>query len=405
MIIRSLHKNKSLIQRIFGRAGKDKFSPQVLNDRQFRHELAKEVFRSDRRVTRRRFGLIRLMFKDLEDSDQIIELDPKLLKELRQRLRISDSIGWYESNLGFLLPETEKEGTLCCANDLAEIALSHGHQVDTEVSIYPDDDELISLADEVRSNDPGGNSSPGNHSHADWSKASGLESAERKGEQSNAKGLSTSCRVKMAKHDFVKSHATPFWKRAVDIVGAGTGLLLLSPLFLATAIGIRLTSKGPIFFRQMREGKNGRHFGILKFRTMVTDAEARQVELRALSEQDGPAFKLKDDPRITKIGKYLRKSCIDELPQLVNVLAGDMSLVGPRPLPIHESLECVAWQRARLTVLPGLTCTWQAYAGRDTKFADWMRMDLEYIEQRSFWNDLKLIFDTAFIAILHKGSA
>ena len=155
----------------------------------------------------------------------------------------------------------------------------------------------------------------------------------------------------------------------------------------------------------MREGKNGKQFGILKFRTMVTDAEAMQAELRSLSEQDGPAFKLKDDPRITKIGKYLRKSCIDELPQLVNVLTGDMSLVGPRPLPVHESLECVAWQRARLTVLPGLTCTWQAYAARDTKFAEWMRMDLEYIENRSFWNDIKLIFDTAFVAILHKGSA
>lgn len=406
MIIRSRRKNSSLIQRVFGRSGKGKFSPQVLNEGQFRHELAKEIFRSDRRVTRRRFGLIRLMFKDLEDSSEPNELDPALLNELRKRLRISDSIGWYESNLGFLLPETEKEGTLACANGLTEIALELGYKVDTEVSIYPDDDELISLAEEVRSQDSDSDwESPGKHSHADWSKASNLKKVEANGECSKGQDLSAACRVKMTKHDFVKTCETPVWKRTIDIIGAGTGLLLLSPLFLVAAIGIKATSKGPIFFRQMREGKNGKHFGILKFRTMVTDAEAKQAELRSLSEQDGPAFKLKNDPRITKIGKYLRKSCIDELPQLVNVLTGDMSLVGPRPLPIHESLECVAWQRARLTVLPGLTCTWQAYADRDTKFADWMRMDLEYIETRSLGNDLKLIFDTAFVAILHKGSA
>lgn len=404
MIIRSRRKNRSLIQRIFGRASNDKFSPQVLNEGQFRHELAKEVFRSDRRVTRRRFGLIRLMFRKLDDSVQPFELDPALLNELRKRLRISDSIGWYESNLGFLLPETEKEGTLCCANDLAEIALRHGYEVDTEVSIYPDDDELISLADEISSDDSGDHPVI-NPPHADWSEAKGSRSVSGSNESGSLGGGNINARVKMAKHSFVRACPTPVWKRAIDIAGSGAGLLILSPLFLGAALGIKLTSKGPIFFRQIREGKNGQQFGILKFRTMVTDAEARQVELRALSEQDGPAFKLRDDPRITKIGKYLRKSCIDELPQLVNVLTGEMSLVGPRPLPVHESLECVAWQRARLTVLPGLTCTWQAYADRDTKFADWMRMDLEYIEERSLWNDLKLIFDTAFIALLHKGSA
>jgi len=400
MIIRTRRKNESLIQRIFGRTGGQEFSPQVLSEAQFRHELAKEVFRSDRRVTRRQFGLIRVLFKDLKDpADK--ELDPELLSQLRKRLRVADSIGWYQSNLGFLLPETEKDGTLACANDLTEIALGLGYEVDTEVSIYPDDDELISLADEIKPGDSDQDSDPVNKSHADWSKSSNLESVE----QGNGDGPTAISRVKMAKHAFVKTHATPFWKRTIDIFGAGAGLLVLSPLFLVAAICIKATSRGPVFFRQMREGKNGKQFGILKFRTMCTDAEAKQAELRELSEQDGPAFKLTNDPRITKVGKYLRKSCIDELPQLVNVLTGDMSLVGPRPLPVHESLECVAWQRARLTVLPGLTCTWQAYADRDTKFADWMRMDLEYIENRSFKNDVKLIFDTAFVAILHKGSA
>ena len=162
------------------------------------------------------------------------------------------------------------------------------------VSIYPDDDELISLADEVRSDDADWKSPPGNHSHADWSKASNLGKVESNVDCSNGQDLSASCRVKMTKHSFVKACATPVWKRAIDILGAGAGLLLLSPLFLLAAIGIKATSKGPIFFRQMREGKNGKHFGILKFRTMVIDAETKQAELRSLSEQDGPAFKLKD---------------------------------------------------------------------------------------------------------------
>jgi len=246
MIIRTRRKNESLIQRIFGRAAKQKFSPQVLSEEQFEHELAKEVFRSDRRVTRRRFGLIRVVLKNLEDTDSI-ELDTDLLNELRKRLRISDSVGWYQSNLGFLLPETEKEGTLCCANDIAEITAKHGLEVDTEVSMYPDDDELISVADELKGddNDPDQTHPPINPPHADWSKSSNSDSVDKNGEKSpvHSNGEDSSSRVKMTKHSFVRAYKTPVWKRGIDIVGAGMGLLMLSPLFLVTAIGIKLTSK------------------------------------------------------------------------------------------------------------------------------------------------------------------
>lgn len=197
---------------------------------------------------------------------------------------------------------------------------------------------------------------------------------------------------------------TPWWKRTVDVVGAGTGLLILSPVFLAAAVAIKLGSPGPVFFRQLREGKDGKQFAILKFRTMVPDAENLQDSLRTRSEQDGPAFKLEDDPRVTRVGRYLRRSCVDELPQLVNVLLGQMSLVGPRPLPVVESHACRCWQRMRLTVLPGLTCTWQIQGGRRVKFEQWMRMDLEYIRNRSFLYDLKLILRTAMLAALHRGS-
>ena len=137
---------------------------------------------------------------------------------------------------------------------------------------------------------------------------------------------------------------------------------------------------------------------------MCMDAENQQAALRAQSEQDGPAFTLTNDPRVTSVGKYRRKSCVDELPQLINVLMGQMSLVGPRPLPVGESLGCKTWQRQRLTVLPGLTCTWQAHGGRDTEFEEWMRMDLDYIKNRSFVFDAKLICITALFAVMHRGS-
>jgi len=393
MMIRTRRKNESWIRRLTGRIKRPQALPVVLSEDQFRIELAKEVYRSDRRLTNREFGLIRILMSNSE------EIEMKVLEAFRDRLRVTDSVGWYDSNLAILLPETDKEGTLACANLLAALGIDEGLEFDTEVSIYPIDDELIALADELKIGgdvDEEGSSGTGGP-HANWS-GNGKNGSDKESANTN------SLKIKCTKHAFVRPLPTPWWKRTIDIVGAGFGLVCLSPVFLVAAVAIKLTSSGPVFFRQIREGKNGRHFGILKFRTMVTDAEELQAELLEMSEQDGPAFKLTNDPRVTTIGRYLRKSCVDELPQLWNVLLGQMSLVGPRPLPIHESHGCTAWQRARLTVLPGLTCTWQVYGGRDVKFSEWMRMDIEYIVKRSFWYDLKLIYSTALVAILHRGS-
>lgn len=179
---------------------------------------------------------------------------------------------------------------------------------------------------------------------------------------------------------------------------------MLSPVLLAAAAMIRLNSKGPALFLQWREGKDGQLFRIYKFRTMRVGADEEKSAFRKMSEQDGPAFKLKNDPRITSVGRYLRKSCVDELPQLINVLKGEMSLVGPRPLPVDESLNCSTWHRRRLDVQPGMTCIWQVDGGRDIPFDDWMRMDLDYIRQRSMFTDLKLIAKTAIVTLLHRGS-
>ncbi len=196
----------------------------------------------------------------------------------------------------------------------------------------------------------------------------------------------------------------PSWKRAVDLVGATAGLIVLSPLLAATAAAIRLTSPGPALFTQTRDGLGGRPFAICKFRTMYADAEARKAALRTQSEQDGPAFKMANDPRITPLGRYLRKSCVDELPQLWNVLIGDMSLVGPRPLDSREAAGCENWQRRRRWVTPGLTCIWQVDGKSRVPFKEWMRMDLRYMQARSFWQDMKLVFRTATAVVMHKAS-
>ena len=196
----------------------------------------------------------------------------------------------------------------------------------------------------------------------------------------------------------------PRWKRAVDVVGAAAGLVVLSPLLLATAAAVKLTSPGPVLFRQERDGLGGRKFLINKFRTMVPDAEAKKDALRALSEQDGPAFKLERDPRITPLGRWLRKTCVDELPQLWNVLTGEMSLVGPRPLDSREMAKTGWWERRRLLVTPGLTCIWQVDGKSEVTFKEWMRMDIRYMRDRTFVGDLGLILRTARNIALHRGS-
>jgi len=186
-------------------------------------------------------------------------------------------------------------------------------------------------------------------------------------------------------------------KQIMDFVGALLMVLLAGPLLmLPAALLIKLTSKGPIFFRQMRSGLNGAPFTIYKFRTMVTNAEQIKHELAAMNEMTGPVFKVTKDPRITPVGKWLRKFSIDELPQLFNVLRGEMSLVGPRPLPVDEikRINDLAHRR-RLSVKPGITCLWQVSGRNEIKeFKDWVRLDLEYIDNWSLWLDLKILLWT-----------
>jgi exopolysaccharide biosynthesis polyprenyl glycosylphosphotransferase len=195
-------------------------------------------------------------------------------------------------------------------------------------------------------------------------------------------------------------------KRILDFAVALLALALLAPLFLLTALLIRLTSPGPVFFIQERVGLNKRRFHMFKFRSMVADAERRQAELEHLNEVSGAVFKIKNDPRLTRLGRILRASSIDELPQLFNVLKGDMSLVGPRPLPLRDYVGFSEdWQRRRFSVRPGITCLWQIEGRSSVPFDKWMELDMEYIDRWSLALDIRILVKTIPAVLKGSGAA
>jgi len=195
-------------------------------------------------------------------------------------------------------------------------------------------------------------------------------------------------------------------KRLLDICVAATLLTLLSPLLLAVAVLVKTTSKGPAFYRWKVVGKDGRPFTGYKFRTMVANADDLKASLQSQNEMRGPAFKMKRDPRVTRIGRPLRRFSIDELPQLWSVLKGDMSLVGPRPALQVDFMTFNEWQRQRVAAKPGVTCTWQV-SGRNaiSDFDDWVRLDLEYIAGWSLWLDVKILLRTVVAVVTGRGAS
>ena len=196
-----------------------------------------------------------------------------------------------------------------------------------------------------------------------------------------------------------------FAKRLIDIGLSLIALILLLPVFIFTTIMIKATSKGPILFRQVRSGKNGRRFTLYKFRSMVVGAEMRKRALTHRNEMQGPVFKMQRDPRVTPFGRFMRKFSIDELPQLYNVIKGDLSLVGPRPALPAEVDMYESWQRRRLSMKPGVTCIWQVSGRNRIDFDRWMEMDLQYIDNFSIWLDFKILFRTIFVVLTGYGAA
>jgi len=193
-------------------------------------------------------------------------------------------------------------------------------------------------------------------------------------------------------------------KRTFDVFFSFSVIVLVSPLFIIIAIAIWFNDRGPVFFIQERVGLNGRCFRIFKFRTMVANAEALKVSLLGLNEQTGPVFKIKNDPRVTRVGRFLRKTSLDELPQFYNVIRGEMSIVGPRP-PISSEVEMYKlWQKRRLTMKPGITCTWQVSGRNNIPFNQWMKLDLDYIDNWSFTWDAVLIIKTIKAIFIGSGN-
>ena len=285
-----------------------------------------------------------------------------LVKTIEGRLRFTDEVGWLNdehSQIGVVMHRTPPQGAWKVADDICQAFSTEFLPPLCAVYHYP---SYPGMEDEVTDK-------------------VGAEPANA-GETKRVQPLEP-----------LLIHKTPAWKRCLDVVAAAAGLLLLSPLFVLVAMAVKLTSRGPVFFGQLRTGLAGKPFTIYKFRSMTADAESKKQLLMAFNEQDGPAFKIKHDPRVTLVGRFLRRTSIDELPQLWNILKGEMSLVGPRPLPCKEADACRQWQRQRSDVTPGITCIWQVHGTRDW-FDDWVRLDVQYVRSRSLRQDLKLILET-----------
>lgn len=195
-----------------------------------------------------------------------------------------------------------------------------------------------------------------------------------------------------------------FLKRIIDIIGALFGIIFLSPVMIITAIAIKLDSKGKVIFLQERVGEDGRLFNMYKFRSMVSEAEQLLDKLYKKNEMSGPMFKMKNDPRVTKVGRFIRKTSIDELPQLFNVLKGDMSLVGPRPNLPREVIKFTQYDKQKLLVKPGITCYWQVMGRNEIGFNEWIELDIKYIRERNLWLDMKLIFLTFHVLFGDKNA-
>jgi len=345
-------------------------SPYLLDAEGFEQAARCEQMRVDRNGS-----VVSLLLIELPSEAATPRDVSRLARLLEGRLRLTDTTGLLsDGRVGVLLPDTPQSGAWKVAEDICETYPLGGSRPDCEVLVYPEKP----AAPRPQKEDGGARPTP---------------VAEP--------GVTASSAV--SRYDHMLIRPTPFWKRALDIVGASFGVLLTGPVILAAAAAVRMTSPGGAFYMQEREGLGGERFKILKLRTMRVDADSLKPALRSESVQDGPAFKLHDDPRVTPIGRLLRRTSLDELPQLINVLRGEMSLVGPRPLPVDESLACSDWQRRRLHVAPGMTCTWQVFGRNIVPFDDWIRMDLRYAEGRSLTNDLKLVAQTAPAVLFSKG--
>lgn len=390
------------LHRIFGlnRDGAaHKHTAWLLNRESFQAELERERMRVDRND-----GVFSLMV--ITTPQQNAAAIERLAEVLRGRIRRTDTAGWFDhERVGVILPDTPSQGAYKLASDLSAYYQESARPL-FDIYTHPADEHISGGRDEAPA--------AKDEALVETVSDAAMAGSDRRASSLRTRAVARSVRIDRQSVprpalfsrplESLLIAPQPLWKRAIDIFGASLGLVLLAPLLAVVAQLIKRSSPGPIIFAQKREGIGGRIFTMYKFRTMCTDAEALKAQLRKFSEQDGPAFKLTNDPRVTPLGRFLRKTCIDELPQLWNVLRGDMSLVGPRPLPVDESRNCRPWQRRRLAVKPGLTCIWQVEGGIDVTFDEWMRMDLQYAASRHPVGDARLLWKTFTKVLMRRAS-
>jgi lipopolysaccharide/colanic/teichoic acid biosynthesis glycosyltransferase len=356
----------------------------MLRPREFTRVVAKERMRCDRH--RFQFGLLTLCLRC--EKPDLAKTTGRAAKVLHRKLRLTDEKGLMrDGRICVLLPMTDTVGSQKVLQMLVEEFGKSNIYFKSELFVYPNErffdhdqsqdqetreGELVELVSSV------------------------LSDGRRDDRRAEADEPASPVPMQMLSAPY------PRWKRGIDIAGATFGLVVASPVILVAAAAIKATSTGNVFYTQERTGFQGQRFKIYKLRSMVQNADSQQTKLVDRNERDGPAFKMSDDPRVTLIGKALRATGLDELPQFWNVLRGDMSLVGPRPLPCCEADSCQPWQKRRLDTKPGITCTWQILKGGDEEimFVDWMRMDLKYIGQHRLTSDLGLLCQTIKSVVL-----
>jgi lipopolysaccharide/colanic/teichoic acid biosynthesis glycosyltransferase len=384
------------VARILGYADQDhkgEITKSVPSVEAFQKNLLRERYRADRNGLV--FCVLTISMKYLKDW-HISE--STLIRFVMARVRFTDYVGWFDDeNLGVILPDTPESGAWKLAEDICAQVSATIPRLICKVYSYPSQNSQTHDQQ---------HSTGGERSDRSKGMEPGLGVSHASAVAVEGSGESAACKTRetvapadngWSVHPFF-ARPIPTWKRALDIVGSLLALLLLAPVFAIIAIVIKMVSQGPVFFRQERIGYLGKPFMFWKFRTMAVDnSAARHKEhMSSLIHNDIPMNKLdsKHDPRIIPFGIFLRKSCLDELPQLINVLWGDMSLVGPRPCLPYEAQQYLLWHARRFDSVPGMTGLWQVSGKNRTTFREMIRLDINYERQRSFWLDLKILLKT-----------
>ena len=372
----------------------------VLSTGEFDRCLARERSLADR--GNRQFSL--MVLRHLDGTGDGCS---RLARSLRERLRSTDLVGHLDAHrVAVLLSETQPDGAQVVASWVDLIVVELGLRVEPTIYVYPSPAgplRVVQAEENGRAKSESNGHSNGHANGQSRARANGHVATDCRAPAEVGEGR---CAADWPVADLSAelSVAMPFWKRFLDVFALLLALPVLLPVFIAVAIAIKLDSPGPVIFKQMRAGRGARPFAFYKFRSMYADAEQHRTELEALNEQVGPIFKIHDDPRITRVGRLLRRWSIDELPQVWNVLMGDITLVGPRSPMLNEVAAYEPWQRRRLSVMGGITCIWQVSGRSQISFHEWMRMDMQYVQRACLKLDLWLLARTVPAVLFGRGA-